>query len=76
MGESITSYIEDLFKYIAGYESDYASFEVEGFFQTYNGIGAVFQALREQREKAVEVDRVFLEKDQAAADRQLRTCGS
>jgi len=62
MGESITSYIEDLFKYINGYESDYASFEVEAFFQTYNGIGAVFQALREQREKAVEVDRVFLEK--------------
>jgi hypothetical protein len=62
MGESITSYIEDLFKYINSYESDYASFEVEGFFQTYNGIGAVFQALREQREKAVEVDRVFLEK--------------
>jgi hypothetical protein len=62
MGESITSYIEDLFKYINSYENDYASFEVEGFFQTYNGIGAVFQALREQREKAVEVDRVFLEK--------------
>jgi hypothetical protein len=62
MGESITSYIEDLFKYINGYESDYSSFEAEGFFQTYNGIGAVFQALREQREKAVEVDRVFLEK--------------
>ena len=62
MGESITSYIEDLFKYINGYESDYSSFEVEAFFQTYNGIGAVFQALREQREKAVEVDRVFLEK--------------
>ena len=62
MGESITSYIEDLFTYINGYESDYASFEVEAFFQTYNGIGAVFQALREQREKAVEVDRVFLEK--------------
>ena len=62
MGESITSYIEDLFKYLNGYESDYASFEAEAFFQTYNGIGAVFQALREQREKAVEVDRVFLEK--------------
>ncbi len=62
MGESITSYIEDLFKYINGYESDYASFETEAFFQTYNGIGAVFQALREQREEAVQVDRVFLEK--------------
>lgn len=62
MGESITSYIEDLFGYIKRYESDYSSFETDGFIQTYNGIGAVFQALREQREQAVEVDRVFLEK--------------
>ena len=62
MGESITSYIEDLFKYLGSYESDSSSFETEAFFQTYNGIGAVFQALREQRDKAVEVDRVFLEK--------------
>jgi len=62
MAESITSYIEDLFKYINGYEKDYASFEAEAFFQTYNGIGAVFQALREQRDEAIEVDRVFLEK--------------
>jgi len=62
MGESITSYIEDLFRYINAYESDYGSFQADGFFQTYNGVGAVFQALREQRDKAVEVDRVFLEK--------------
>jgi hypothetical protein len=62
MGESITSYIEDLFRYINDYESSYASFQIEGFFQTYNGIGAVFQALREQRDKAVEVDRVFIDK--------------
>jgi hypothetical protein len=62
MGESITSYIEDLFRYINDYESNYSSFEAEAFFQTYNGIGAVFQALREQRDEAVEVDRVFLEK--------------
>ena len=62
MGQNITSYIEDLFKYINDYESDYNTFETEAFFQTYNGICAVFQALREQRDKAVEVDRVFLEK--------------
>jgi len=62
MGESITSYIEDLFRYINSYESDSPSFETEGFIQTYSGIGAVFQALREQREQAVDVDRVFLEK--------------
>ncbi len=62
MSEGITSYIDDLFKYINDYEKSYSSFEVEAFFQTYNGICAVFQALREQREKAVEVDRVFLEK--------------
>ncbi|MBN2183972.1 MAG: hypothetical protein JW746_01460 [Candidatus Krumholzibacteriota bacterium] len=62
MSEGITSYIDDLFKYIDDYEKSYSSFEVEAFFQTYNGICAVFQALRQQREKAVEVDRVFLEK--------------
>ncbi len=62
MGESITSYLEDLFRYINSYESNYASFETEAFFQTYNGVGAVFQALREQRDKAVEADRVFLDK--------------
>ncbi|MCK4538971.1 MAG: hypothetical protein KAV42_09270 [Candidatus Krumholzibacteria bacterium] len=62
MGQSITTYIEDLFKYLKDYESDYSTFEAEAFFQTYNGVCAVFQALREQRDKAVEVDRVFLEK--------------
>ncbi len=62
MSEGITSYIDDLFKYIDDYEKSYSAFEVEAFFQTYNGICAVFQALREQREKAVEVDQAFLEK--------------
>ncbi len=62
MNESITSYIDDLFKYIETYENNYSAFETEAFFQTYNGIFAVFQALRQQREKAIEVDQVFLAK--------------
>ncbi|MCP4550278.1 MAG: hypothetical protein GY835_27780 [bacterium] len=62
MEQNITTYIEDLFKYLKDYESDYSTFEMEAFFQTYTGICAVFQALREQRDEAVEVDRVFLER--------------
>jgi hypothetical protein len=62
MDTSITAYIDDLFKYIDNYESNYAAFETEAFFQTYNGIFAVFQALRQEREKAIEIDRIFLEK--------------
>ncbi len=62
MNESITAYIDDLFRYIEVYEKDYARFETEAFFQTYNGIYAVFQTLRQQRETALKVDRVFLEK--------------
>jgi len=62
MGQSITSYIDDLFKYIETYESNYSAFETEAFFQTYNGISAVFQALKQQRDKAIEVDQVFLQK--------------
>lgn len=62
MSESIKTYIQDLFRYLEVYETNYASFETEAFFQTYNGIFAVFQALRQQRDKAVEVDRFFLEK--------------
>ncbi len=62
MNEGIKSYIQDLFKYIDTYEKDYHSFDREAFLQTYNGIYAVFQALREQRERAVEVDQQFLER--------------
>lgn len=62
MSESIKIYIQDLFRYLEIYETNYAAFETEAFFQTYNGIFAVFQALRQQRDKAVDVDRVFLEK--------------
>lgn len=62
MNEGITSYIQDLFKYIDTYEKSYDSFDREAFLQTYNGIYAVFQALREQRDRAVEVDQKFLER--------------
>ncbi len=62
MSQGIRDYIEDLFKYLNIYESNYSGFQMEAFFQTYNGIGAVFQALRRQRDKAVEVDQYFLEK--------------
>lgn len=61
----IKDYIEDLFKYITVYEESYGQFETEAFFQTYNGIYTVFQTLREQRDKAVEVDYYFLDKVRA-----------
>ena len=62
MGASIESYVDDLFKYFGLYETRYSDFQPEAFFQTYNGIYAVFQALPRQRDKAVEVDQYFLEK--------------
>jgi len=62
MSESIKTYIEDLFNYLETYENNYSDFKTEAFFQTYNGIFAVFQALRRQRDKAVEVDLYFLQK--------------
>ncbi len=60
----IKSYIDDLFKYLDTFENQYSEFEPEAFLQTYNGIYAVFQALRQQRDKAVEVDQYFLEQIQ------------
>jgi hypothetical protein len=60
----IKSYIEELFTYLDTFESKYAEFETQAFLQTYNGIYAVFQALRQQRDKAVDVDRYFLDKIQ------------
>jgi len=60
----IKTYINDLFNYLDAYENRYHEFETEAFLQTYNGIYAVFQALRKQRDKAVDVDRIFLEKIQ------------
>jgi hypothetical protein len=62
MAESIKRYVEDLFRYLDIYENRYSEFETEAFFQTYNGIYAVFQAMREQRDKAVDVDQFFLER--------------
>ncbi len=56
----IKTYIEDLFKYLESFEKGAGGFETEAFLQTYNGIYAVFQALRQQRDKAVEVDQYFL----------------
>jgi hypothetical protein len=60
--DTIKSYVEDLFKYISTYEKKYSEFKTEAFFQTYNGIYTVFQALRQQRDKAVELDYVFLDR--------------
>ncbi len=60
----IKSYIDDLFGYIETFENRFSEFKVEAFLQTYNGIYAVFDALRHDREKAVELDRYILEKIQ------------
>lgn len=60
--DSIKNYVEDLFKYLRTYEKNYSHFMTEAFFQTYNGIYAVFQALQQQRDKAVELDYVFLDR--------------
>ncbi len=59
------TYIKDLFRYIETYEQKYSEFDSEAFFQTYNGIYAVFHALREQRDQAVQVDNYFLKKIKA-----------
>ena len=58
----IKNYIEELFAYLNKYENSYAQFETEAFLQTYNGIIAVFNPLRQQRNEAMEVDGYFLEK--------------
>ncbi|MCK4655385.1 MAG: hypothetical protein KAT85_00085, partial [candidate division Zixibacteria bacterium] len=57
--DTIKTYVEDLFKYLKTYEKNYSQFKTEAFFQTYNGIYAVFQALQQQRDKAVELDYIF-----------------
>jgi len=56
----IRSYIDDIFRYLDTFESRYGEFQADAFIQTYNGIYAVFQALRQQRDKAIEVDQYFL----------------
>lgn len=58
---AVKKYLEDLFRYLDAFEKEGGRFETEAFLQTYNGIGAVFQALRQQREQAVEVDRYLLD---------------
>lgn len=58
----IKTYIDDLFKYLESFERGGADFDTEAFLQTYNGIYTVFQAMREQRDRAVAVDQIFLEK--------------
>lgn len=58
----IKTYIEKLFSYLDTYESRYAEFQTEAFLQTYNGINAVFHALRQQRADAIDVDQFFLGK--------------
>lgn len=60
----IKAYIDDLFGYLDTFENRYSEFKVEAFLQTYNGIYAVFDALRADRGKAIELDRYFLEKIQ------------
>ncbi|MFH2050830.1 MAG: hypothetical protein ABIJ12_15455 [bacterium] len=57
----IKSDIDDLFRYLKTYDTNYSKFETEAFMQTYNGIRTVFQTLREQRNQAVEVDYSFLD---------------
>ena len=58
----IKTYIQDLFKYLDAFEKNDVSFDTEAFLQTYNGIYAVFQALRQQRDKAIEVDQFILDR--------------
>jgi len=62
MAKGIKEYIEDLFEYLNRYENNYSDFRTEAFFQTYHGISAMFQALRQQRDQAIDVDQYFLEK--------------
>lgn len=59
---AVKSYVEDLFRYLENFESNPQQFATEAFLQTYSGIGAVFQALRRQRDQAVELDQFLLEK--------------
>jgi hypothetical protein len=58
----IKSYIQDLFGYVDRYENAYSQFETEAFLQTYNGIIAVLNTLRQQRQEAVAVDEYFLDR--------------
>jgi len=59
---AVKSYVEDLFRYLESFETNPERFATEAFVQTFDGIGAVFQALRQQRNQAVELDQYLLEK--------------
>jgi hypothetical protein len=61
---NIKDYIQNLFDYLDKYESSTSQFETEAFLQTYNGILAVFNSLRQQRSEAVAVDEYFLDRIQ------------
>lgn len=58
----VRTYIQDLFNYLDRYENATARFETEAFLQTYNGIIAVLNPLRQQRQEAVAVDEYLLER--------------
>ncbi|MFQ5500024.1 MAG: hypothetical protein ACE5FH_10175 [Candidatus Zixiibacteriota bacterium] len=64
MAHSIKSYIDDLFDYLQAFESNPERFETEAFLQTYQGVYAVFEAFRRQRDEAIETDQYFLSKIQ------------
>jgi hypothetical protein len=57
----IRGHIEQLFRYIGTYETSYSDFDAEAFIRTYEGARAVFKALREHRDEAVETDYCFLD---------------
>ncbi len=56
----MNAYIKDLFAYLSRFEDRPGEFDTEAFLQTYQGVYAVFQALRKEREKAVETDHFFI----------------
>jgi hypothetical protein len=57
----VRQYIDDLFRYIGTYETNFSAFDFGAFQQTYNGIRALFGALREYRDQAVETDYILLD---------------
>lgn len=74
MAVRIESYIDDLFNYLDIYKNRQSEFKTEAFLQTYNGVSAVFNTLRQQRDEAVQIDLYFLDKIKATplADSDLR----
>ena len=60
-------YADDLFRYLETCERNYASFDTEAFIQTYQGIIAVFNESRKQRDKVVQLDQLFLDRIKQAS---------